>query len=203
VGDGISAVTLRLARVGGACLLAGGVTFLVVLAMVLGNQPVGAGMSSIGGLTFDLGLVFLAIAPLVLAVAGEGPVSAIGARVGLVVMAFGIALILASSVVMRLVADPWTPAILQVLLGIPATIIGLLVLGVSLVRRGGPPKLVGQVLLAGIALLLATVLLSTFGRSDLRFYSFAAPMGGFAAALIATAIAGIGYLAMSDRWSWR
>lgn len=203
MGNRLSVVSLRLARVGGAGMLAGGVTFLVVLAMVLGNQPVGTGLDSIGGYTFDLALVFLAVAPFVLAAAGQGPLSGVGARLGLVVMALGVTMVLASSAMLRLQADPWPPAILQVLLGTPATIIGWLILAVSMVRLGGPPKIVGQVLFAGLSLLLVTVVLGAFGESAVRFNSFAGPVGGLGAVLVAAALSGMGYLAMSDRWSWR
>jgi hypothetical protein len=196
---------LRLARLGGGMMIAGSVAFLLAGALVLGRRPTGIGVDSIGGIVVDLGLVLVVGAALLLAAAGQGPTAGTASRLGLAILAFGTLSNLASGIIIR-AEDPsamFTVIVLQLAIAIPATIVGWLVLGVGLLREGGPARLVGRALVGGVALIPVLVILANLGGTGLRFGELAAPVAGLAAVLILGAMGGLGFLALSDRWSWR
>lgn len=194
---------LTLARVGGAVMLAGSVAFVMAAALVLGGVAVGTGVQGIGGLVFDLGLVLVATAAGILAITGEGPLARMSTRVGLVILGLGVLAILASAVAIRLGADLLTAALLQVAIGLPLAVLGMIILGASLARRTGPERLVGRSALLGLGLVPVLVVLANLGETGLQFSALGAPVAALAIGMLLAALGGIGYLALSDRWSWR
>jgi hypothetical protein len=194
---------LNIARVGGALLLAGAIACLVAAALALGGIAVGSGVGGPGGVVFDLSLVLALLAAVLLAVTGEGPLASRTTRTGLAIMALGLGGLLASAVTIRLALDAYLPFFLQLLFGIPITLLGWLVLGIGLARRPAPARLVGRMLVGGLALIPLLVLIANLGGGNLRFGAVTTPLAALAAALILAAIGGVGYLALTDRWSWR
>jgi hypothetical protein len=198
----MAGMRLSVARVGGALMLAGAIACLVAAALALGGVAVGSGVQGPGGVVFDLSLVLALLAAILLAVTGEGPLASRTVRTGLAIMALGAGGLLASAITIRLALDAYLPFFLQLFFGIPITLLGWLVLGIGLLRRPAPARLVGRMLVGGLALLPVLVLIANLGSGNLRFGAVTTPFAALAAALILAAIGGVGYLALTDRWSW-
>jgi hypothetical protein len=188
-------------------MLAGSIALLTAIALVVGRQPVGLGVTSIGGIVFDAALALVGCGAAVLAAAGQGPVGGRGTRRGLAVLAFGTLVGLAASLAIlgeevsyntMLVAG-----IVQLVVVAPAVILGLLIMGVGLMREDGLGRLAGRGLVGGAALIPVAFVLTNIGGADLRVSTFAGPVAGLAAILIIGAMGAVGFLALSDRWSWR
>lgn len=199
-------MNLRVARVGGALMLSGSIALLAAAALVVVGQPVGVGVASIGGVIFGIGLALTGSGAAVLAAAGQGPLGGRATRRGLALLALGMLVALAASLAVlgeeisynaRLLAG-----IVQLVVVAPAVIVGLLTLGVALMREGGRGRLAGRGLVGGTALLAVAFVLANVGGADLRG-TFAAPVAGLAAVLVIGGMAAVGFLALSDRWSWR
>ena len=194
---------LTLARIGGALLIAGTVAVVVAAALALGGLPVGSGVDSPGGIVFDVGIFLWWFATTLLAIIGEAPLGSRSTRIGLGTIAIGLVALVMSSVTIRLALDAYLPFVLQLLLGIPITVLGWLVAGVSLARAPAPARLVGRMMVGGVAIIPVFVVLSSLGSVNLRIGAVTTPLAAIATALILAAMGGTGYLALSDRWSWR
>lgn len=194
---------LRLARIGGGTLIAACVAFLVAAAMVIGGQAVGAGVQGVGGLTFSLAVALAVPATVLLAAFATGPVGRPWTRVGFAILAIGLLAFAGSIVAIELGADLLTAIILQIAIGGTAMLLGWFVIGVSLARRVDAGRPFGRLLLAGLGLVPVWAVLSNLRDTGLELAALGAPVAGLGVALILAAMAGIGYLALRQQWSWR
>ena len=140
-------------RIGGMLVVGGCVLFMIAVAIAMGGGSVGLGGRDVGGLVLAASLALLGSGAAVLSVAGPRPLNGRAVRVGLGILAVGLLSSLASSIM-----EP--PIFAWLIGGLLATVLGALITGLSLVRRPGPSRAVGSLLLAGMLLLVLTTLAS-------------------------------------------
>ena len=192
-----------LARLGGGLLVAGSVAFLLVFAVVVGGRPAGTGFPSVGGLAVDLGLAFVGTGSMLIAGAGQWPARQRTTRIGLAVLTIGCATFTASSIVLRLGDSNLATLLVQLVVGLPVTLLGFLIIGVTLLQEPDASRNAGRALVAGVAALVPYVAVTNMGGGDLQLGSLVAPIAAIAALLLIAGVGGLGYLALSYRWSWR
>jgi hypothetical protein len=192
-----------LARLGGGLLVAGSVAFLLVVAVVIGGRPAGTGFPSVGGLAVDLGLAFVGTGSGLIAGTGQWPAGQRITRIGLAILAIGCAAFTASSIALRLGDSSLATLLLQVILALPVTLLGFLIIGVTLLQEPDASRSAGRALVAGVAALVPYLAVANMGGVDLQLGGLVAPILAIAALLLIAGIGGLGYLALGYRWSWR
>jgi hypothetical protein len=186
---------------------AGSVAWLFAAALVLGNQAVGVGLQGLGGLVVNLGLGLVGAGAALLAGTGQGPVVRQSTRLGLAILAVGMLAVLLSTIAVRptSASDPAVLLILvlQLVVGMPAAVLGWLIIGLTLASTTGRERLVGRTFVLGVALLPIVLILANADVRGLRLNILAGPIGGLAVLLLIAAMGGLGFLALSDRWVWQ
>jgi hypothetical protein len=132
-------------RIGGAIMAGGCVLFAITGAIVAGGGAVGLGGGAIGSLALAAGLALLGSGAAVLSLAEQKPLSGRNVQIGLRVLAVGLISVLTSSIIAGTVQSE-SPllllAIVLLVMGIAATLLGGLVTLLALVRararRGSP-----------------------------------------------------------------
>jgi len=154
----------RLAAIGGWLVVAGCALVLVPVVMAALGQTVAIGSSSLGGVALAVALAALGAGFALLAVTGPRSIGGIGVRVGLGLLAVGIAATLVASVIAGMLTYdpleelsfviPFVAGALAIVIGIPATLIALLV-------RGGSPRRVAATFLGGLAVVIVGGMVSS------------------------------------------
>ena len=176
-------------RIGGLLVVGGCVLFVVTGAIFVGGGTLHIGDGEIGSLALAASLALVAVGAAVLSVAGPWPLHGRVVRVGLGALAVGLVSLLVSSIV-GAAASPGhedqesLPMLVLLVVGLFATVLGPLITGLSLVRRPGPSRAVGSLLLAGMLLLVLTTL-------------YAQPLQAIAGALVVLGGTGVGVLAIN------
>jgi hypothetical protein len=180
-------------RIGGMLVVGGCVLFMIAVAIAMGGGGVGIGLRDVGGLVLAASLALVGSGAAVLSVAGPWPLHGRVVRVGLGALAVGLVSLLVSSIV-GAAASPGhedqesLPMLVLLVVGLLATVLGPLITGLSLVRRPGPSRAVGSLLLAGMLLLVLTTLASPAVDQHLQ---------EIAGALVVLGGTGVGVLAIN------
>jgi hypothetical protein len=148
----------RLAGIGGWLVIAGCVLVLVTAAFGFAGQPVTIGSDSLGGVVLALALGALAAGFGALAAVGSPSLGGLAARIGLALLAVGAAGIVLSSVIAGgLNADPLEEVsfVVPFLGGALATVVGIPLTVVGLLLHAGTPRRIAAAFLGGIAVVIA------------------------------------------------
>jgi hypothetical protein len=154
----------RPAAVGGWLVVAGCVLVVVSVVVAALGQPVAIGGGGIGGIVLALALASLAAGFLLLAIVGPSSIGSLGVRVGLALLAIGLAGVLVSSVVAgSMTYDPLEELafVVPFLLGGLAIIVGTPLTIVALLVRDGAPRRIATLFLGGFAVVFLGGLLSS------------------------------------------
>ena len=159
----------RLVTIGGGLVVVG--CILVLGAVVIGaaGQSVSIGGTGIGGVVLALALAALGAGFALLAVSGPPPTGGVSARVGLGLVAVGVGATLVSSVIAGgMNSDPleeWAFVVpflaggFAMLLGVPVTVIGLLL-------HAGTPRRIAAAFLGGLAVVVVGGMISSAAMAD-------------------------------------
>jgi len=193
----------RVALVGGWLVILGCVLTVVSVAIGSIGQPATIGSAGLGGVVLILALSALAGGFATLAIAGPRQVGGRAVRTGLGLLAIGIAGLLVGSIVASglsydpleeaSVVIPFFTGALALLVGVPVTIVALLV-------QGGSARRLATLFLGGFAVVFAAGLLSSAMLANDPSAS-SAPLGPTVIAiaglgLMLVAVGGLGMLAI-------
>src|SRR5882672_315050 len=138
----------------GSVLLIGGWVLVAVTIVIFGvGGAVQIGGTGIGGVALAASLGLIGCGMAVLGIAGPKPLAGRLTRVGLVILGVGLISSLASAVISAgMTYDPLEngPAVITLLVGALATLIGLPVTVLAMLRVAGPTRTVGLLFLAGL-----------------------------------------------------
>ena len=192
----------RLATIGGWLVVAGCVLVLVTVVVAALGQSVAIGSAGLGGVVLSAVLAALAAGFALLAVSGPPPTGGVSARVGLGLLAVGIGATLVSSVIAGgMTSDPleeWAFVVpfiaggFAMLLGVPVTVIGLLL-------HAGTPRRIAAAFLGGLAVIVVGGMISSAALSNDPSASVpvAAELVAIAGlALVLASVAGLGTAAI-------
>jgi hypothetical protein len=159
----------RLAAIGGWLVVAGCV--LVLLTAVIGalGQSVTIGSAGVGSVALTVALAALGAGFALLAVSGPPATGGVSARVGLGFLAVGIGATLISSVIAggmnsdpleeRAFVVPFIAGGVAMLLGVPVTVVGLLL-------HAGRPRRIAAAFLGGLAVIVAGGMISSAAMTN-------------------------------------
>lgn len=144
---------MNLGRIGGVLVIGGWVLVAATIVIFGAGGSVQIGGSAIGGLALAAALGLIGCGMAVLSLTGPRPLQGRIMRLGLGILAVGLICTLASSVIAAgLAYDPLEngPFVITFLVGALATMIGVPVTVLALVRAAGPTRTVGLLFLAGL-----------------------------------------------------
>lgn len=151
-------------RIGGLLIIGGALMLVLAVPIFVVQGGPGLGMSDIGGLATDVSLALFGFGAAVLSVGGPQPLQAPLVRVGLGALAVGQLSALAFSIgagATEFDALESLPLSILLIVGLGAVVLGWLITGLGLVRRSGPPRVVGALLVSGLLLYALQLLLSS------------------------------------------
>jgi hypothetical protein len=188
-------VSLR--TIGGGLVIAASLLLLATVCLALGGGSVSLLGAGPGSIVFTIALVALAVGGLCLAIGGPAPFNGLVARIGLGMIAIGVATSFATSGV-----SPSSLLVLVFLAGSAAVGLGGLVTALALIRSPGRPRLVGLLFVGGVGLAIVAG-----GIANDPAVAFAPDlawlrqlMGGvavLAAGMMLAGVAGVGVLALT------
>ena len=161
---------MRSGRAGGWLTLGGGAAVGIAILRYLTGGGVSFGSTNPSGLLILAALALFGSGATVLGVGGLPPLDGTLARVGLASLAVGQLSLLALSIVLAASSPESIPSLPVYPLDLLATVaaeLGLVLIGVALVRLPGLPRLVGAVLLAGALALAGAAFASVILRLTL------------------------------------
>jgi hypothetical protein len=138
-------VSLR--TIGGGLVITAALLLLATVGIALGGGSVSIMGAGPGSIVFTLALVALAVGGVCLAIGGPAPFNGLVARIGLGLIAIGVATSIATSGV-----SPSSLLVLVFLAGSAAVGLGGIVIALALLRSPGRPRLVGLLFVAGVGL---------------------------------------------------
>jgi hypothetical protein len=161
--------TGRLAPAGGWLVIVGPCLLLVPVAFAIAGQPVAIGGLGAGGAMLAIALAVTAVGFALLAVAGPPVIVGRVARIGFALLAIGLGcIVLSSAIAGGMTSDPLGELafVLPFLLGGLATVVGIPVTVIGLLLRPGAARRVAAIFLAGLAVVVASAILSDAQLAD-------------------------------------
>lgn len=169
---------MRWGLIGGWLLIGGTLVSLAASAPLWSADPPVVGPTDAFSLLVNASLALIGVGAGILSAFGPSPLNGRGVRIALGVWAIGTL----SFLILQLIPfNPTADSTTQLLhsaasaVGNLGSLLGMVLLGVALVRAGGPSRLVGALLLAGLALLPVGFLLG--GVTVLRLAAIPTTLG--------------------------
>ena len=186
-------------RIGGMLVVGGCVLCLLAAAIAVGGGNADSGLDAVYQWIVPWALVPIGLGAAVLGVAGPTPLDGRAIRVGLATLGVGLLSYLFGNVVPvpggSNNLQSW-PHIILLIAGVLASVIGLIVTVVSLIRTPGPSRALGSLLLTGLLLFPCAGLISAVS-TDQPFRSIVSAFVVLGFIGVFLGLIGIGVLAIN------
>lgn len=188
---------MQFGRIGGTLVVGGWALVAITGAILVGGGSVGIGARTTGGLTLSAALALIGLGAAVLSRSGPPALAGRAVRVGLGILAVGLLSVLLAAIIAGASEfDPLEsiPTIVLLFGGGWATLIGLLIAVIALVRAPGRSRAVGLLFLGGLGLCIAAIVLA--GGNVRRLEGITAAMAALGYVGIVLSGIGLGLLAI-------
>jgi hypothetical protein len=182
--------------IGGSLVIAASLLFLATVGIALGGGSVSLLGQGPGSIVFTIALVALAVGGVCLAIGGPPPFTGLVARIGLGMIAVGVATSMATSGV-----TPSSILVVVFLAGSAAVGLGGIITALALLRSPGRPRLVGLLFVGGVGLAIVAGGIANdpgvaFAPDMAWLRQLMGSLAVVAAGLMLAGVAGLGVLAL-------